>query len=167
MKGQLKYCPHCLGNDITSKQIPELGKYGTMQYYTIYKGFIAHEFLKNLCPNCKEPLTVMNLTVDEWIILNDISLDQNFIFAMDKLKQDDIIQFTTKMNEFNETHKQTQTRKSESQISKLNIPKCPVCSSTKIHKISGAKRWVGTGLFGISSSDMGKTMQCDNCGYKF
>lgn len=46
-------------------------------------------------------------------------------------------------------------------------PKCPTCGSTNIQKISGTKRWVTTGLFGLASSNVGKTMECRNCGYKW
>ena len=48
-----------------------------------------------------------------------------------------------------------------------NMPKCPTCGSTNIKRISGTKRWLTTGLFGLASSDIGKTMVCKNCGYKF
>lgn len=48
-----------------------------------------------------------------------------------------------------------------------NIPKCPTCGSTNIKRISRTKRWLTTGLFGLASSDIGKTMVCKNCGYKF
>lgn len=48
-----------------------------------------------------------------------------------------------------------------------NIPKCPTCGSINIKRISGTKRWLTTGLFGLASSDIGKTMVCKNCGYKF
>lgn len=49
----------------------------------------------------------------------------------------------------------------------LNKPKCPTCGSTNVQKISTTKRWVSTGLFGLASSDIGKTMCCKNCGYKW
>nr|DAO90213.1 MAG TPA: RNA polymerase-like protein [Caudoviricetes sp.] len=48
-----------------------------------------------------------------------------------------------------------------------NMPKCPTCGSTNIKRISGTKRWLTTGLFGLASSDIGKTMVCKNCGFKF
>ena len=48
-----------------------------------------------------------------------------------------------------------------------NTPKCPTCGSTNIQKISGTKRWITTGLFGLASSNFGKTMECKNCGYKW
>lgn len=47
------------------------------------------------------------------------------------------------------------------------VPKCPTCQSTNISKISGTKRWLTTGLFGLASSDIGKTMKCNHCGYKW
>lgn len=47
------------------------------------------------------------------------------------------------------------------------IPKCPTCGSPAVKKISGTKRWASTGLFGLGSSNIGKTMQCNNCGYKW
>lgn len=48
-----------------------------------------------------------------------------------------------------------------------NTPKCPTCGSTNIQKISGTKRWLSTGLFGLASSDVGKSMVCRSCGYKW
>lgn len=50
---------------------------------------------------------------------------------------------------------------------KNRVQKCPTCGSTNIQKISGTKRWLSTGLFGLASSDVGKTMRCKNCGYKW
>lgn len=47
------------------------------------------------------------------------------------------------------------------------VPTCPTCGSTNIQRISGTKRWLSTGLFGLASSDVGKTMKCKNCGYKW
>lgn len=48
-----------------------------------------------------------------------------------------------------------------------NAPKCPTCGSTNIQKISGTKRWLSAGLFGLASSDVGKSMVCRSCGYKW
>lgn len=58
-----------------------------------------------------------------------------------------------------------QLKKQQSQ--KQYVPKCPTCGSPDIQKISGTKRWVTTGLFGVASGDLGKTMVCKNCGYKW
>ncbi len=49
-----------------------------------------------------------------------------------------------------------------------NIPHCPICGSAKLSKISGAKKAVKIGLFGIfGACDLGKTWKCENCGSKF
>lgn len=48
-----------------------------------------------------------------------------------------------------------------------NTPKCPTCGSTNIQKISGTKRWLSAGLFGLASSDIGKSMVCRSCGCKW
>lgn len=45
--------------------------------------------------------------------------------------------------------------------------KCPVCGSTQVKKISTAKKVVSTELWGLASSDIGKQMVCEKCGYKF
>lgn len=50
---------------------------------------------------------------------------------------------------------------------KSRVPKCPTCGSTNIKKISGTKRWLSVGLFGLASSNIGKSMCCQNCGYKW
>lgn len=46
-------------------------------------------------------------------------------------------------------------------------PKCPTCNSTNVVKISGTKRFVSVGFLGLASSNIGKTMECKNCGYKW
>ena len=46
------------------------------------------------------------------------------------------------------------------------IPRCPTCNSPDICKISIGSKIVGFGVAGIFSSNFGKTMICNNCGYK-
>ncbi len=45
--------------------------------------------------------------------------------------------------------------------------KCPACGRETVVKISSARRIVSTGLLGLGSSDLGKTMECFRCHYKF
>lgn len=40
---------------------------------------------------------------------------------------------------------------------------CPYCHSTNTKKISGTKRWLSTGLFGLASSKIGKQWHCNSC----
>lgn len=49
------------------------------------------------------------------------------------------------------------------------IPKCPICGSTNVNKISMTTRAVKTAAFGVYGAvdDAGKTYKCENCGSKF
>lgn len=142
------------------------GIFDTDMYNSFYKNH------KDFCIQCNTQLIQLSLTVEEWRIIQKTSTDPNFVFALDKLKQEDIIEFNIKMAQFRQTAESIEQTKglqyqSTQRIQSSNTPKCPTCGSTNIKKISATKRWVGTGLFGIASSDMGKTMQCENCGYKW
>lgn len=48
-----------------------------------------------------------------------------------------------------------------------SVPKCPTCGSTNVEKISTAQKALGFALVGLFSSNLGKTMHCKDCGYKF
>lgn len=53
--------------------------------------------------------------------------------------------------------------------STYNIPKCPICQSINIKKITFTSRAVKTVFFGAIGAidDAGKTYRCENCGSKF
>ena len=157
----LKYCPHCLGNDIIKKN-----SVATDKYYFIHKGFMALKF-GIYCPICECELITMNLTMREWHVISCHSTDQDFIFALDKLKKDDPIEFTLKFNQFLQINKNNIEEEKRMKNAQSNTPKCPTCGSTNIKKISGTKRWVGTGLFGLASSLALKSYECLNCSYKW
>ncbi len=54
------------------------------------------------------------------------------------------------------------------EIEQKNIPKCPICSSTKIHKISMTNKAASALTFGIfAAGHVSKTYKCDICGSKF
>lgn len=46
-------------------------------------------------------------------------------------------------------------------------PKCPVCGSPNIHKISATKRVVSGAAFGLFSKTARSQWECSNCGNKF
>ena len=52
-------------------------------------------------------------------------------------------------------------------IQTKNIPQCPTCRSTNVNKISTVKKAAGFLTVGVFSSNLGKTMECKNCGYKW
>lgn len=112
------------------------------------------------CPHCNQQnFSYVDFNTTEMLRLIKVSTNPKFIFSMLQLKQNNIIEYNLKMEQFKQSTQQ--------QLSQANIPKCPTCGSTDIKKISGTKRWVGVGLFGLASSDIGKTQQCNNCGYKW
>ena len=122
-------------------------------------GFTKDNTTDGICPVCKS-----NNWIDSDIIsLKRISDDENFIEAMLALKEKDPIEFQLKLAQFKATTVQQESVKSQEQ----NIPKCPTCGSTNIKKISAGNRWLSTGLFGISSSKLGKSIECRHCGYKW
>ena len=53
-------------------------------------------------------------------------------------------------------------------IQQQNIPKCPICQSTNLSKITTVQKAGKIALFGIfGMGDNGKTWKCNNCGSKF
>lgn len=49
-----------------------------------------------------------------------------------------------------------------------NIPKCPICGSTDLSKITATKKAGKAVLFGLfAAGDMSKTWKCNKCGSKF
>lgn len=49
-----------------------------------------------------------------------------------------------------------------------NTPKCPICQSTNLSKITTVQKAGKIVLFGIfGMGDNGKTWKCNNCGSKF
>ena len=53
-------------------------------------------------------------------------------------------------------------------ITSENVPKCPVCGSTNLSKITATRKILKVGLFGrLGTGDLGKTYQCGDCGVKF
>ena len=48
-----------------------------------------------------------------------------------------------------------------------NVPHCPNCNSTNIKRITTGSRMLSGLTFGILSSNIGKTYQCNKCKYKW
>lgn len=48
-----------------------------------------------------------------------------------------------------------------------NMPKCPICGSTNVVKISTLNRAVSVATVGLASSKIGKQYQCKNCKHKW
>lgn len=48
-----------------------------------------------------------------------------------------------------------------------SLPKCPLCGSTKLKKISAVKHGVHAAAFGIFSKTAFSQFECESCHYKF
>lgn len=75
--------------------------------------------------------------------------------------------------EFDETAYEARLKKREDFMRGMternaNRPKCPICQSTNIHKISGVNKVGSALMFGVfAAGHVSKTYKCDNCGSKF
>lgn len=147
----VKKCPYCHKNNQKS------------WIYTSGYDVDADKQNRTKCVVCGRNLINTALTVDEYSILEGITNEVSLFDAMDDLKQKDPIEFQLKMSQFKT---QLQQQESSKQTEEAQ-PHCPTCGSTDIQKISGTKRWFSTGLFGLASSDIGKSMCCKKCGYKW
>ena len=117
------------------------------------------------CPICRNKLVNTNITIEDYQVIDNVSDDITFLEAMIELKKNDPIEYQLKMSQFKANLQQQES--STKKVEEDNRPKCPNCHSTNIQKISGTKRWFSTGLFGLASSDIGKSMVCKQCGYKW
>ena len=67
-----------------------------------------------------------------------------------------------------EYYAQRLAQRNEQRCVSQNIPKCPICQSTNLSKITTAQKAGKIVLFGIfGMGDNGKTWKCNNCGSKF
>lgn len=48
-------------------------------------------------------------------------------------------------------------------IANSNVPKCPICGSTDLKKLSSLDRSASALVWGFGSNKIGKTYQCNNC----
>lgn len=111
----------------------------------------------NKCNYCGAELLHTQITAEEKFLIERISKDLDFFMAMLKLRDDDIIEYKTKIAKWREEAKAAGCYgKPKDKVS------CPKCGSTSI--TTGQRGYsLLTGLLGS-----GKTVnRCANCGYKW
>lgn len=147
----LKFCENCFKSP-TGKGLS-------------HKGFLPYlDDNDYICPYCNNKMQD-TIPEEDYMDIVQISGDTKFIKAMIDLNEKDPIEYQLKMATIRNQIQQQKQVKTQQKVQ--NIPHCPTCGSTNIQKISETKRWLSTGLFGLASSDVGKTMVCKKCGYKF
>lgn len=161
----LKFCPVC--NKTGQNSMDWCFNEKSIEFLKGYHIFEPDGGFGKICPSCKKGVLEDSIiTYEELEIIQDVSdSDRQFLEAMIELKKNDPIEYQLKMSQFKANLKQQES--STKKVEENNKPKCPTCGSTDIQKISGTKRWFSTGLFGLASSNVGKTMECKKCGYKW
>lgn len=107
-------------------------------------------------------------------VMNELS--NNPLFSMEEFENQ--VQKQRQINyELTEYHQKKvndriseNTARIQKESDKVNcIPKCPICGSSNIHKITVSTRAVKTAAFGLAGAvdDAGKTYKCGNCGSDF
>lgn len=141
----VKVCPYCHKNN--------------KKTWIYSSGFDvdADKLNRTKCVVCGRELVNTVLTVEEYSILEKITIEVSFFDSMMDLKQKDPIEFQLKMSQFKT---QLQQQKGNEQIENSNLIHCPKCDSTAI--TTGARGvnnfW---GLLGASKT----VNRCGNCGY--
>lgn len=143
MAGHMMYCSECK----IEKKEPFYGYYPFMS-----EDAICQEH------NCK--MEKVPISCDEYCIISRISRDVNFLEAMIKLKETDIIEYEARMSQFRNQIEQQNIVKQ--QTNESNSVKCPSCGSTDI----GVANRGYSIVWGFIGS--GKSMNvCKNCGHKW
>ena len=126
---------------------------------------------KDMCGKCGSSLLHTTITAEEMFLIERVSKDKDFIKAMIQLKDDNIIEYKSRIAQWREDARKAGVYGKDEQ-QKYNSysdihHKCPTCGSTNIEKISTGKKISGGFLFGIFSSDVRNTMHCKDCGSKW
>lgn len=148
-----------------------------------------------ICPNCKIKLTRLPIEISskydcfnglylffstEWLESRSLYIDE-YVSQFSEFQPELYQKELTRLQESAERHFQYEEEQKEKYMSKIDkeaqkildkqncIPKCPICGSTNIKKITITTRAVKTATFGVAGAvdDAGKTYKCENCGSKF
>lgn len=114
---------------------------------------------KTICEVCGAPVIHTQITAEEMFLIERTSKDRDFLMAMLKLRDDDIIEYQTKISQFRAQAKADGCYGKEED---KNKPKCPKCGSTSLATVNRGFSLL-TGFLGS-----GKPMNvCQKCGYKW
>lgn len=103
-------------------------------------------------------------------------LKNNPLFSMEYYQKQiqKQIQLNQRLNEYEKRKMLEQQAKNLARIQKEKdkqncIPKCPICGSTNVNKITIGSRAAKTAVFGVLGAvdDSGKTYKCGDCGSRF
>lgn len=109
------------------------------------------------CEYCGAKLIHSDMTAEERFLIQHVSKDKDFFIAMLKLREDDIIEYKTKISQF-----RAHAKADGCYDKKETKPSCPKCGSTSLATVNRGFSLL-TGFIGS-----GKPMNvCQKCGYKW
>ena len=166
MNKKVKFCPSCsiTGNNTIGLQ--ECCGEQDNELISFNKGFLniekgEHENQYTICPYCNTPTQDSPITEEEFEIIDEASnSNRQFLEAMIKLKETDIIEYESRMSQFrSQVHQQKVAEKQESSKPKLT---CPKCGSSEVTE--------GTRGFTLTTGFLGSgnfRYVCKRCGNKW
>ena len=140
MEGKLKFCKTCRKN-----MVPD---------------FYGYRPVNGKCPICKTDMEEIDISWEDYWVISHVSKDVNFIEAMIKLHDEDIIEYESRMSQFRANDQWYQEKHNPKPEAKSDVLTCPKCGSTAITTgARGANRFWG--LIGASKT----VNRCGNCGH--
>lgn len=94
-----------------------------------------------------------NMNLLEYMIENYEAPDKYNIIEYTKKEEEECFKSLSKLENIKNQQQTT------------NIPKCPTCGSSNIHKMGVGERTASILGFGILSKKINKTWKCNNCGH--
>lgn len=119
---------------------------------------------KDMCGKCGSSLLHTTITAEEMFLIERVSKDKDFIKAMIQLKDDNIIEYKSRIAQWRNDAKRAGCYGKEEQ-QKYNpqfntTTKCPRCGNTTFTPIK--KKWSMWAGFATNQVEL----VCNNCGYK-
>ena len=143
-------CPKCGKTNVYTGKINEKCIWGNCDY-------IFDELTCSLTEVKAQPFTICpfcNQTHDEPVTIcsnSGCKFDNSLIELYDKMYDQNM----------------AERKYMEELASRPNIPTCPTCGSTDLHRISNTEKAVNTGIFGLFGTKRNKTFRCNNCKYEW
>lgn len=145
----IKFCKTCNKNNY-------IGNLGVCGYYWSYLDSATK------CDKCGTEFENIDFPALDLKVLTLVSKDVNFIEAMIKLRQDNIIEYESRMSQFRvQAAQMEQIERQQEESSQI---RCPYCQSKNINKITGLSKASSVVLWGIfAAGKVSKNYHCNNC----
>lgn len=119
-----------------------------------------------ICPKCGEKIP------DTSRKCKNCGWDGVASYLLNEPRRKDNIRRQQEINERDRRERERELQMTQQIISNnppepVCVPKCLICGSTNVKKISGVSRTASIGFWGIFSKKIGKQWHCNNCGSDF